>query len=114
MVLALSALAHGAEGDGGGLSEEDLLADVPTVLTASRLEQPVSEAPAAMTVIDRQMIRDSGAWDITDVLRLVPGMYVGNSADKGAFVPNATVSYHGLADSYSRRMRCFAVQHNTA
>lgn len=105
LLLTLSALAHGAEGDGGGLSEEDLLADVPTVLTASRLEQPVSEAPAAMTVIDRQMIRDSGAWDITDVLRLVPGMYVGNSADKGAFVPNATVSYHGLADSYSRRMQ---------
>ncbi|HJW02647.1 MAG TPA: TonB-dependent receptor [Azospira sp.] len=87
------------------LSENDVLGDVPMVLTVSRLRQAVADAPAAVTVIDRQMIRDSGAWDVTDALRLVPGMYVGSSADNGVFVPNSTVSYHGMADAYSRRMQ---------
>lgn len=78
---------------------------MPVVLTAARLRQNVADAPAAVTVIDRQMIRDSGAWSIPDLFRLVPGMYVGESADRGTFVPNTVVSYHGLTDGFSRRMQ---------
>jgi iron complex outermembrane receptor protein len=105
MFLMISALpGQGAESV-ADLSEQDFLADVPVVLTASRLRQNVADAPAAVTVIDRQMIRDSGAWSIPDLFRLVPGMYVGEGADKGALVPNTMVSYHGLSDSFSRRMQ---------
>ncbi len=59
------------------LSEQDFYSDMPMVLTVSRLVQPIAEAPAAVTVIDREMIRTSGFRDLSDVFRLVPGFYVG-------------------------------------
>lgn len=82
------------------LSEKDFLQEIPMVLTASRLSQPLSEAPNAMTVIDRKMIVASGFRSITDLFKLVPGMYV--SYYKGS---QAVVSYHGITDQYSRRMQ---------
>lgn len=108
-VLPLALLLYASQpalaASGADLSEQDFLADVPVVLTASRLRQNVADAPAAVTVIDRQMIRDSGAWSIPDLFRFVPGMYVGEGGDKGALVPNSVVSYHGLSDTFSRRMQ---------
>lgn len=85
-------------------SESDFLSELPVVLSATRLRQPISETPAAMTVIDREMIRDSGAWDVADLFRLVPGMYVAYNVDK-EIVPGHVVSYHGLADPYAKRMQ---------
>lgn len=86
------------------LSEGDFLAEMPVVLTVSRLSQPLDEAPAAVMVIDRQMIRDAGAWDLAEVFRLVPGMYVAYNAGQ---LHSAThvVSYHGMADAFARRMQ---------
>lgn len=107
-LLSISAVflsSSSIAGEESLLSENDFLGDVPMVLSVSRLRQAVSDAPAAVTVIDRQMIRDAGAWDITDLFRLVPGMYVAGSADRGSLLPNPTVSYHGMADSFSRRMQ---------
>lgn len=74
--------------------------EFPVVLTASRLSQPLSEAPSAMTVIDREMIRASGFRTVPDLMRLVPGMYVG-FADANRPV----VSFHGATDEFSRRMQ---------
>ena len=86
------------------LSEETYLGEMPTVLTVSRLAQPVDESPSAVTIIDEETIRASGVVDLTDIFRLVPGMYVGHNA--GYFhTVNPTVSYHGLTDAYSRRMQ---------
>ena len=86
------------------LSEEAYLGEMPTVLTVSRMAQPVDESPSAVTVIDEETIRASGVVDLTDIFRLVPGMYVGHNA--GFFhTVNPTVSYHGLTDAYSRRMQ---------
>ena len=82
------------------LSEQAYLQDLPVVLSASRLSQPLSEAPNAMTVIDRQMIKASGFRTIPELFRLVPGMYVGNA---GANTP--IVSLNGISDQYSRRMQ---------
>ena len=81
-------------------SELDYFQEFPTVLSASRLSQPVSEAPNAMTVIDRKMIVASGFRTIPDLFKLVPGMYV--SYYKGH---QAIVSYHGSTDQYARRMQ---------
>lgn len=72
----------------------------PVVLSASRLAQPVSESPAAMTIIDRDMIEASGAITLPDVLRLVPGFQV--SIISGA---NLTAQYHGLASEHPKRMQ---------
>ena len=93
--------AFAIESNGNGtLSEEDFLADIPVVLTATRLAQPIAEAPAAITIIDRQMIRASGAREIADLFRMVPGFVV--SHDSG-HVP--IVAYHGLSDEYVPRMQ---------
>lgn len=74
--------------------------DIPVVLSATRLKQKQSEAPAAITIIDKQMIQGLGVRKLVDVLRLVPGMQVG-------FVTGNTpaVGYHGLTDDNSRRLQ---------
>jgi iron complex outermembrane receptor protein len=82
------------------ITEETFLSEVPVVLGATRLSQPLSETPAAVTVIDRRMIEASGARDITDVLRLVPGFQVGHVNGY-----TTTVTYHGASDAYARRMQ---------
>jgi iron complex outermembrane receptor protein len=80
---------------------EDLyLNRLPVVLSATRMQQPLAEAPASITVIDRKMIEASGAVNITDLFRLVPGMQVGHNTGT-----RTIVTYHGLSDSYSRRMQ---------
>ncbi len=81
-------------------SEQDFLQEFPVVLSASRLSQPLSEAPNAMTVIDRNMIVASGFRNLPDVFSLVPGMYV--SYYSGA---QPIVSYHGSTDQYARAMQ---------
>ena len=43
------------------------------MLSVSRLPQRLDETPGAVTIIDRDMIRLSGARDVADLLRLVPG-----------------------------------------
>ncbi len=70
------------------------------MLTASRLSQPVSEAPSAVTVIDRKMIVASGFRTVPELMRLVPGMYVG-FADANRPV----VSLHGSSDEFAHRMQ---------
>ncbi len=82
------------------ITEQAYLQDFPVVLTASRLAQHISEAPNAVTVIDRQMIKASGFRTIADLFRLVPGMYVGNAGANTPFV-----SLNGVNDQYSRRMQ---------
>ena len=82
------------------LSEEEFLAELPVVLTASRLAQPQAEAPAAVTIIDRQLIEASGARNLSEVFRLVPGFQVG--FENGH---RHVVGYHGLADEFSRRLQ---------
>ncbi len=81
-------------------TEQDLLGDLPVVLSGSRLNQRVDASPVAITVIDREMIKASGARTIEDLLRLAPGMIVGH--DNGT-LPFAT--YHAMADRYARRMQ---------
>jgi iron complex outermembrane recepter protein len=70
----------------------------PVVLTASRLDQPLNEAPGAITVIDRHTIRQSGARTLADVLRLVPGYLSGGW--NGA---NPLAAYHIPIDDFGAR-----------
>jgi iron complex outermembrane receptor protein len=81
-------------------SEQDFLGEAPVVLSASRLKQSVADAPAAMTVIDRDMIKAMGVRQIHEVLRLVPGFYV--SYHKGNW---PVISYHGLGDALLSRIQ---------
>ena len=69
--MALFLAAKVAAQDSHPLSEADYLDDVPLVLSVSRLAQRLDETPGAVTVIDRNMIRRSGARDVADLMRLV-------------------------------------------
>jgi len=89
-----------ANADSQEPSNSYFLGEVPTVLSANRLATPQLEAPAAITVIDKQLIEASGAKEIADLFRLVPGMQVGHYS--GHF---PIVSYHGMSDIFSRRMQ---------
>jgi len=55
------------------VTEFDLLSDIPLVNAGTRLEQRLTEVPASVTIIDRDMIAVSGATEIPHLFRLVPG-----------------------------------------
>lgn len=58
-------------------SREDLLfQEIPVVISAARKAQPLTEAPATMTVITADDIRYSGATTVPDLLRNVAGIEV--------------------------------------
>jgi len=92
---AHTACAHDAPG------ELSYFQEFPVVLSASRLSQPLSDSPSAVTVIDHEMIVASGFRTIPELFKLVPGMYV--SYYNGP--SQAIVSYHGTSDQYARRMQ---------
>lgn len=100
--LALLALCFGAGAqESPSVSEKDYLGDVPIVLSVSRLPQRLDETPGALTILDRDFIRSSGARDVVDVLRLVPGFQVSNAFEADA--PQA--SYHGVFNVFSARVQ---------
>lgn len=80
------------------LSEQDYFSELPVVLTVSRLAQPLSDTPGAVTIIDRDTIRRSGARELADVLRLVPGYLAGGF--NGA---NPMAAYHAPLDDLGVR-----------
>jgi iron complex outermembrane receptor protein len=83
------------------VSESDFLQDLPTVISVSRLSQTLDETPGAVTVLDRRFIRMSGARDVVDLLRLVPGFQTTTSYETDA--PMAT--YHGRNDDWANRIQ---------
>lgn len=77
-------------------TERGFFEELPVVLSASRLAQPLADAPAAVTVLDREFIRATGYRDLGRLLRLVPGFTV--VQDRGH---TSAVAYHGLAASFA-------------
>ncbi len=84
------------------VSEQDYFGDLPVVLSVSRLAQPIDEVPGAVTVIDRELIRRSGAREVAEVLRLVPGFLF--TRRNGA---NPLAIYHSALDLYGARMQVY-------
>ncbi len=85
--------------------DDELFFEIPVVLSANRLEQPVSDAAVSISVIDRKTIEMSGARNIPEVLRLVPGMQVGYSGNEFGDDPRYVVTYHGHSDQYSKQIQ---------
>lgn len=90
-----------AQTGASALTEQDFLAEMPIVLSVSRLAQRLDDTPGAVTILDRQFIRWSGARDVADLLRLVPGFQTTTTFETDA--PMA--SYHGRSDDYSNRLQ---------
>ena len=84
-----------------GVSEKDFLDEMPIILSVSRLPQRLDETPGAVTILDRAFIRSSGARDVADLLRLVPGFQTSTAFEADA--PQA--SYHGVYGYYSARIQ---------
>lgn len=78
--------------------EAHFFTEVPVGITVSRMMQPVNRSAASVTVIDRDMIRASGATQIVDLLRLVPGFQVSGSTIGSPYL----VAYHGQSDLLQR------------
>jgi len=102
LLILACAIAQAQSGSGASaVSERDFLGEVPVVLSVSRLAQPLDEAPGAVTILDRQFIRMSGARDVADLLRMVPGFQSTTSFETDA--PMAT--YHGRVDDWANRIQ---------
>jgi iron complex outermembrane receptor protein len=90
-----------AQAAGAAVSETDYLADVPTVISVSRIAQTLEDTPGAVTILDRQFIRMTGARSVVDVLRFVPGFQTTSAVETDA--PMAT--YHGRNDDWANRIQ---------
>lgn len=78
LLLSLAPVpARPAEKDAGGTTAPDelLFGEIPAVQGASRFDQPVSEAPSAITVVTAEQIRRFGYRTLADLLRGVRSFY---------------------------------------
>jgi len=85
------------------VSAEDSLLfepDIPQVLTPVRLQQPLAETPASVTVITAEQIRLWGVSDLPSVFQFVPGMFVGREINSNSM----TVLYHSGDVELARRL----------
>ncbi|RMG54666.1 MAG: TonB-dependent receptor [Gammaproteobacteria bacterium] len=94
--LLLASAASPAE----EMEESLFFEELPTILAATRMEQPILDTPAAVTVLDEETIRNSGARTIDELLRLVPGFLVAHENGNFPFV-----TYHGLSGIFSPRLQ---------
>ena len=83
-------------------AESDFFGESPVVLTVSRMHKPLAESPASVTVIDRQMIKNSGARQISDIFFMVPGFIVGHNTYNGN---KPVVAYQGLGTQFYQQFQ---------
>lgn len=95
-------LATGRFASATELSEREYLDEMPVVLSVTRLPQSAHDAPGAVTVIDADMIRRTGARELADVLKLVPGFIVAHQ--RGG---DSLAVYHAVWDVYAARMQMY-------
>jgi iron complex outermembrane receptor protein len=89
-------------GDDFGWEEASMLGEeLPMVLTASRLKQPKAEVPASVTVISAEQIKLWGARTLPELMKFVPGMFVGHADNDN----NASVAYHTSNPNIMRRLQ---------
>lgn len=82
------------------LTFDPMMGEVPHVLSAVRLHQPTAEVPASVTVLDAEFIHATGAKNIQDLLRYVPGMLVVPEP----YDNSDSVVYHGGPALYPKAM----------
>ena len=99
-VTALQATGYAPGADMALETEEDFTGAIDTVISATRIRQPLTESPSSITIIDRDTIAASGAIEVADVLRLVPGIQVAYPQGN-----QLAVTYHGFGDAFPRSMQ---------
>lgn len=96
-----------ADSELADFTEEDLFIDIPQVFSATRQTQKLTEAPAAITIINAEEIKAIGAIKITDIFRMVPGMQ-----SYSVVANKSTASYHGMSDDHPGRMEVMINGHS--
>lgn len=86
-------LAFAASGD------DDLEADIPLVLTPTRVRQSIADVPGSVSVIKAETLKRFGITSVAEALRLVPGMAVTRVSGN-----DYRIQYHGSNILYPRRM----------
>ncbi len=90
-----------AQPDLTSLTIEELMEiEVETVSGASRYEQPISEAPASVSIVTADEIRKFGYRNLADILQSVPGFSVTNDRN----YQYAGIRGFGLPGDYGTRM----------
>ncbi|MCP4432468.1 MAG: Plug domain-containing protein, partial [Gammaproteobacteria bacterium] len=64
------------------------------------MNKPLVESPVSVSVISRQMIESSGARELAELFRMVPGFIVGNESGN-----NPVVTYQGLGNKFARQIQ---------
>ncbi len=88
-------------GEDFGWEESILGEELPMVLTAARLKQPKAEVPASVTIISAEQIKLWGARTLPELMKFVPGMFVGHADNDN----NASVTYHTSNPNIMRRLQ---------
>mgnify|MGYP005989001391 CR=1 FL=1 len=88
-------------GEDFGWEESILGEELPMVLTAARLKQPKAEVPASVTIISAEQIKLWGARTLPELMKFVPGMFVGHADDDN----NTSVAYHTSNPNIMRRLQ---------
>lgn len=69
---------HATDGEDDLFEDELLFGEIPSVFTASRFEQKVTDAPARTTIVTRDEIQSYGYRFLSEVLQSIPGFYLNN------------------------------------
>jgi len=89
LIVLMAAPARGQEP--AQAKEALLFMEIPTVISAAGTAQPMTEAPAAVSVLSAEDIKNAGVLSVPDLFRLVAGLdYVRSSAS------NVIIAARGL------------------
>lgn len=79
-LLLAASLAGGVEAsDEAAFSDDELLfGEIPSVFTASKFEQKVTDAPARVSIVTSDEIRRYGYRDLSEIMQSLPGFYINN------------------------------------
>ncbi len=101
LVLLGFSLTNVLAANGGNIALEDVLfEEIPMVVLPTRMEQPITQAPAAISVITASEIAHSGYMDIWDLLRSQPGVDVFQLSNN-----TVGVAIRGFNDKYSNKVQ---------
>lgn len=92
----LSLSVPGITGGSPALAADEPISLEAIVVTASRDAEPLREAPAHVTVISREEIREKGATTVVEILQDQPGLFVVNQLGNPKF---STIDIRGYGEA---------------
>src|SRR3546814_645629 len=93
LTMSIAAQAQEADADAQPAASEDQPTTLATMtVTAQKREEALQDVPISVTVLDQQLIQDTGVYDIKDLQVLVPGLTVTSTQSEA----NTTARIRGI------------------